>query len=159
MSLNQDNTDEVYSVESGYVKSSYGDKRFILKSKMQKIQATKIFSKTILEGTQQLNLTQITQKKYVLLKIWQRFLRGQDNYLQPKNLENVCGLKLLVIAILAGTKQLYLRLVNILGNIIQWTRVDCGWQNLLKLWQICNVFVFTCTNYLFKRRDALHIGC
>ena len=51
MSLNQDNTDEVYSVESGYVKSSYGDKRFILKSKMQKIQATKIFSKTILEGT------------------------------------------------------------------------------------------------------------
>ena len=50
MSLNQDNTDEIYSVENGYVKSSYGDKRFILKSKMQKIRPTKIFTKTILAG-------------------------------------------------------------------------------------------------------------
>ena len=51
MSLNQDNTDEIYSVENGYVKSSYGDKRFILKSKMQKIHLTKIVTKTILAGT------------------------------------------------------------------------------------------------------------
>ena len=51
MSLNQDNTDEIYSVENSYVKSSYGDNRFILKSKMQKIRATKIFTKTILAGT------------------------------------------------------------------------------------------------------------
>lgn len=108
MSLNQYNGDEIYSAENFYRKSSYGDKRFILKSKMQKIRAKKIFMKRILAGTQYLHLTQITQKKYILLKIWQQFLRGQDNYLQPKNLENVCGFKILTIAILAGTKQLYL---------------------------------------------------
>ena len=108
MSLNQDNTDEIYSIENVYVKSSSGCKRFILKSKMQKIRAKKIFMKRILAGTQYLHLTQITQKKYILLKIWQQFLRGQDNYLQPKNLENVYGFKILTIAILAGTKQLYL---------------------------------------------------
>ena len=108
MSLNQYNGDEIYSAENFYRKSSYGDKRFILKSKMQKICATKIFTKTVLARTQQLHLKQITQKKYILLKIWQQFLRGQDNYLQPKNLENVCGFKILTIAILAGTKQLYL---------------------------------------------------
>ena len=108
MSLNQDNTDEVYSIENVYVKSSSGCKKFILKSKMQKIRATKMFMKRILAGTQWLHLKQITQKKYILLKIWQQFLRGQDNYLQPKNLENVYGFKILTIAILAGTKQLYL---------------------------------------------------
>ena len=51
MSLIQVNTDEIYSVENGYVKSPYGNKRFILKSKMQKIGATKIFTKTVLAGT------------------------------------------------------------------------------------------------------------
>ena len=51
MSVNQDNTDKMFSVENGYVKSSYGDKRFILKSKMQKIRVAKIFTKTILAGT------------------------------------------------------------------------------------------------------------
>ena len=108
MSLNQDNADEIYSAKNVQVKSSYGDKRFILKSKMQKIRATQIFTKKILAGTQQLHLNQIKQKKYIMLKIWQKFLRGQDNYLQTKSLENVCGFKILTIAILAGTKQLYL---------------------------------------------------
>ena len=108
MSLNQDDTDEIYSAENVQVKSSYGDKRFILNSKMQTIRPTQIFMKTILAGTQQLHLKQITQKKDILLKIWQKFLRGQDNYLQTKNLENVCGFKILTMAILVGTKQLYL---------------------------------------------------
>ena len=108
MSLNQDNRDEIYSDENVHLKSSYRDKRFILKSEMQKIRATQIFTKTILVGIQQLHLNQIKQKKYILLKIWQKFLRGQDNYLQTKNLQNVCGFKMLTIAILAGTKQLYL---------------------------------------------------
>ena len=108
MLLNEDNADEIYSAKNVQVKSSYGDKRFILKSKMQKIRATQIFTKKILAGTQQLHLNQIKQKKYIMLKIWQKFLRGQDNYLQTKNLQNVCGFKMLTIAILAGTKQLYL---------------------------------------------------
>ena len=109
MSLNQDNVDEIYSVENVQVKSSSEDKRFILKSKIQKILVTKIFTKTILVGTWQLHLKQITQKKYVLLKIWLKLLRGQDNCLQSRNLENVCGFEILTIAILAGTMQLYLK--------------------------------------------------
>ena len=108
MLLNQDNTDEIYSAENVQVKSSYGDKRFILKSKMQKIRRTQIFTKTIFAGTQQLHLKQMMRKEYVLLKIWLKFLLEQDNYLQTKNLDNVCGFKILTIAILAGTKQLYL---------------------------------------------------
>ena len=51
MSLNEDNADEIFSAENVSVKSSYGDKRFILKPKMQKIHATQIFTKTILAGT------------------------------------------------------------------------------------------------------------
>ena len=43
-----------------------------------------------------------------MLKIWQKFLREQDNYLQTKSLENVCGFKILTIAIFVGTKELYL---------------------------------------------------
>ena len=108
MSLNQDNVDEIYSAENIQVKSSSEDKRFILKSKIQEILATKILTKTILLGTQQLHLKQITQKKYVLLKIWLKFLRGLDNCLQTRNLEKMCGFKILTIAILAATKQLYL---------------------------------------------------
>ena len=50
-SLNQDNTDEIYSAENVDLKSSYGDKGFILKSKIPKIGATEIFTKTILAGT------------------------------------------------------------------------------------------------------------
>ena len=108
MSLHQDDTDEIYSAENVQVKSSSENKRFILKSKIQKTLATKIFTKKILAGTQLLHLKQITQKKYVLLKIWQKFLRGQDNCLQTRNLENVCGFKILTIAIFAETMQLYL---------------------------------------------------
>ena len=51
MSLNQDNADEIYSAENVYVKSSSWDKIFIFKSKIQKIRATQIFTKTILVGT------------------------------------------------------------------------------------------------------------
>ena len=51
MTLNKDNVDEIYSAENVHVKSSYGDNRFIFKVKMQKILATKTFTKTILVGT------------------------------------------------------------------------------------------------------------
>ena len=51
MSLNQDNADEIYSTENVQVKSSSGNKRFILKSKLQKIRTIQIFMKTIFAVT------------------------------------------------------------------------------------------------------------
>ena len=36
--------------------------------------------------------------------MWQKFLPGQDNYVEDKNLENACGFKILTIAILVGIK-------------------------------------------------------
>ena len=154
MSLNQDNIDEIYSAENIQVKSSSEDKRFILKSKIQKILATKIFTKTILAGTQQLHLKQITHRKYVLLKIWQKSLRGQDNCLQTRNLENVSGFKILTIAILAGTTQLYLTYNLRQNKASQYIALSNFCVFPVNLKSYCLFFIFLFIYFFFCEKKA-----
>ena len=52
-----------------------------------------------------------------------------------------------------------MQLPLLLGNIIQWTRVDCSKKLTKADLQCYNAFVFTFIKHLPKQRDVLKIGC